>query len=479
MSATFAVETGRTRVRFGIVAMLFIVTAINYADRATLSIAGPSLSKELGLDSVTMGYLFSAFGWSYVIAQLPGGWLLDRFGSKIVYAASIFFWSVFTILQGGVTFVAATATAAVVMLFALRLLVGLAEAPSFPANGRIVAAWFPANERGTASAVFNSAQYFATVLFAPIMGWIVHSYGWPYVFYFMGALGIIVSMVWLKVIHSPITHPRIGSEELDYIRRGGALVDMDQSKETRGQLLKQTELTLRTSSATQLGMRAEGTVPLPDPHDATERPKWSYIKQLLANRMLLGIYVAQYCITTLTYFFLTWFPVYLVKERGFSILNAGFVAALPAICGFLGGVLGGIISDALLRRGNSLTFSRKAPIVVGMLLSTSMIACNYVDSAAVVVGIMAFAFFGKGLGALGWAVVSDTSPKEIAGLSGSLFNTFGNTAAITTPIVIGYIVGGSGSFNGALIFVAANAVVAVISYLFVVGEIKRVVLSTS
>jgi ACS family glucarate transporter-like MFS transporter len=479
MSATYAVATRRTRVRFGIVAMLFIVTAINYADRATLSIAGPALSKELGIDAVTMGFLFSAFGWSYVLAQLPGGWLLDRFGSKLVYAASIFFWSVFTILQGGVTFVAATAASAVVMLFSLRLLVGLAEAPSFPANGRIVAAWFPANERGTASAIFNSAQYFATVLFAPIMGWIVHNYGWPNVFYFMGALGIIVSIVWSKVIYSPVTHPKIGDEELDYIRRGGALVDMDQSKESRAQMLKQTELTLRTSSAAQLGIRAEGTVPLPDPNNAADRPKWSYIKQLLGNRMLVGVYVAQYCITTLTYFFLTWFPVYLVKERGFSILNAGFVAALPAICGFLGGVLGGIISDALLRRGSSLTFSRKAPIVVGMLLSTSMIACNYVDSAAVVVGIMAFAFFGKGLGALGWAVVSDTSPKEIAGLSGSLFNTFGNTAAITTPIVIGYIVGGSGSFNGALIFVAANAVVAVISYLFVVGEIKRVVLTTA
>jgi len=456
--------------------MLFLVTAINYADRATLSIAGPALSKELGLGAVTMGYLFSAFGWSYVIAQLPGGWLLDRFGSKVVYSASIFLWSVFTIMQGGVTFIAATAGSAIVMLFALRLLVGLAEAPSFPANGRIVAAWFPANERGTASAVFNSAQYFATVLFAPIMGWIVHSYGWPYVFFFMGGLGMIVSFIWMKVIYSPVTHPRIGREEFEYIRNGGALVDMDQSKETRAQLLKQTELTLETSSAAELGVRAEGTVPLPDPDNPVEKPKWSYIRQLLGNRMLLGIYVAQYCITTLTYFFLTWFPVYLVKQRGFSILDAGFVAALPAICGFLGGVLGGIISDTLLRRGHSLTFSRKVVIVVGMLLSTSMIACNYVDSAAVVVGIMAFAFFGKGLGALGWAVVSDTSPKEIAGLSGSLFNTFGNTAAITTPIVIGYIVGGSGSFDGALVFVAANAVVAVCCYLFVVGEIKRVVL---
>jgi len=462
MAATFAVavEGKRTRVRFGIVAMLFVVTAVNYADRATLSIAGPSLSKELGLDSVTMGYLFSAFGWSYVAAQLPGGWALDRFGSKIVYFFSVFFWSIFTVLQGGVSFVTATAGSAVVLLFALRLLVGLAEAPSFPANGRIVAAWFPANERGTASAVFNSAQYFATVLFAPIMGWIVHTYSWHYVFFFMGTVGIVVAFVWLKVVYSPSTHPKIGPSELTYLREGGALVDMDQSKER----------------PVVQGVGATAEISIAMTKAEAQKPKWSYIKQLLSSRMLLGVYIAQYCITTLTYFFLTWFPVYLVKERGMSILNAGFIAALPAICGFIGGVLGGIVSDHLLRSGKSLTFSRKAPIVVGMLLSTSMIACNYVDSSAVVVAVMAFAFFGKGLGALGWAVVSDTSPKQIAGLSGSLFNTFGNTAAITTPIVIGYIVGGTGSFNGALIFVAANAVVAVACYLFVVGEIKRLVL---
>jgi ACS family glucarate transporter-like MFS transporter len=430
-----------------IVAMLFLVTAINYADRATLSIAGTSLSRELGLDAVTMGYAFSAFGWSYVAAQLPGGWLLDRFGSKRVYFFSILLWSLFTIAQGGISFLTATVGTAVVTLFSLRLLVGVAEAPSFPANGRIVAAWFPANERGTASAVFNSAQYFATVLFAPLMGWITHVYGWPSVFYTMGAIGIAASALWLKVVHDPKDHPTANAAELAYIEQGGGLVQMDQPAHTMsGTFIDQT-------------------------------PKWSYIRQLLANRMLLGIYVSQYCITTLTYFFLTWFPVYLVRERHMSILNAGFVAAIPAICGFVGGVLGGLISDAILRSGRSLTFARKVPIVVGMLLSTSMVACNYVDSSTIIVAIMAFAFFGKGMGALGWAVVSDTSPKEIAGLSGALFNTFGNTAAITTPIVIGYLIKGTGSFAAALVFVAANALVAVLVYLFVVGDIRRFVLA--
>lgn len=160
-----------------------------------------------------------------------------------------------------------------------------------------------------------------------------------------------------------------------------------------------------------------------------------------------------------------------------SILKAGFIASLPALMGFLGGVLGGIISDYLLRRGHSLTFARKLPIVCGLLLSTTMVFCNYVDAEWMVVGFMTLAFFGKGLGALGWAVVADTSPKQIAGLSGGLFNTFGNLASITTPIVIGYLISATGSFKWALVFVGANALVAVLSYLFIVGRIERVELS--
>jgi MFS transporter, ACS family, glucarate transporter len=140
--------------------------------------AGPYAAappKDLGFSPVHIGFIFSAFGWSYVIGQILGGWLLDRFDSKIVYFFSIFIWSLFTILQGGVWIVGTVA--AVYALFALRFMVGFAESPAFPANSRIVAAWFPANERGTASAIFNSAQYFATVLFAPIMGWITVTYG--------------------------------------------------------------------------------------------------------------------------------------------------------------------------------------------------------------------------------------------------------------------------------------------------------------
>jgi ACS family glucarate transporter-like MFS transporter len=114
-----------------------------------------------------------------------------------------------------------------------------------------------------------------------------------------------------------------------------------------------------------------------------------------------------------------------------------------------------------------------------MLMSMSIVLCNYVNGQALIIGLMAFAFFGKGIGALGWAVVSDTSPKEMAGVSGALFNTFGNLSSITTPIIIGYILAATGSFYNALIFVGLNALAAVISYLFVVGKIERVQLNAS
>jgi len=425
--------------RYLILLMLFIVTTVNYADRATLSIAGSSIQDELGISSIQMGFIFSAFGWAYVLGQIPGGWLLDRFGSKLVYGISILTWSIFTMLQGFIGWV--PVAMAVTTLFVLRFLVGLAESPSFPGNSRIVAAWFPTKERGTAAAIFNSAQYFATVAFAPLMGWLVHAWGWQHVFLVMGAVGIVVAIVWKFVIHSPRQHPRLSAQELAYIADNGGLVDMD--------------------TASKASNKVKGA-------------QWYYVKQLLGSRMLMGVYIGQYCITTLTYFFLTWFPVYLVKQRGMSILEAGFVASLPALCGFAGGVLGGFISDFLLRRGFSLTAARKIPIVGGMLLSVTIIGCNYVSAEWMVIGLMALAFFGKGIGALGWAVVADTSPKEIAGLSGGLFNTFGNTAGITTPIVIGYIVASTGSFEWALVFVGISALIAVVSYLFVVGQIKRV-----
>ncbi len=422
--------------RYYILLIIFIVTAINYADRATLSIAGTEVAKELQLSAISMGYIFSAFGWAYLLMQIPGGWLLDRYGSKKVYTYSLFFWSLFTFLQGFVDMV--PLAWAGVSMFLMRFMLGFSEAPSFPANARIVAAWFPTKERGTASAIFNSAQYFSLAIFSPLLGWLTFAWGWEHVFTVMGAIGFVLTIMWVKFIHNPTDHPKMSAAELEFIKKGGAVVDMDHKKTT-------------TDSG----------------------PKLHYIKQMLTNRMMLGVFFGQYFINTITWFFLTWFPIYLVQEKGMSILKVGMVASIPALCGFAGGVLGGVFSDSLIKRGHSLTLARKLPIVLGMLLASTIILCNYTDNNVLVIALMALAFFGKGFGALGWPVISDTAPKEIVGLCGGVFNVFGNVASIVTPLVIGYLVSELHSFNAALLFVGCSALMAMVCYLFVVGDIKR------
>jgi ACS family glucarate transporter-like MFS transporter/ACS family D-galactonate transporter-like MFS transporter len=439
-TASSANVAKRTKVRYAILLLIFVITTFNYADRATLSVTGSAMRAEFGFDAIRMGYIFSAFSWAYVLSQLPAGWLLDRFGARRVYAASIFFWSLFTLLQSSIGLLG-SAAAAVTGLFLLRFAMGAAESPAFPANAKVVASWFPTKERGTASAIFNSAQYFAAVVFTPLMAWLTHAFGWHMVYVVMGVAGLLLALTWLKVMKHPADHPGVSAAELEYIEQGGGVVSGQHNA--------------RRESVEKAG-------------------GWSLVRQLLGNRMLVGVYLAQYCINVLTYFFLTWFPIYLVQARGMTILQAGLVASLPAICGFSGGVLGGILSDSLIRRGHSLTVARKVPIVGGMLLSVSIIGCNYVSTDWVVVALMSLAFFGKGIGALGWAVVADTSPKEALGLSGAIFNMFGNVAGIVTPIVIGYLVAKSGSFNGALVFVGANALLTVFSYLVIVKDIKRV-----
>lgn len=439
ISAGEAPTLRKTRVRWLIAVVLFLITVINYADHVVISLAGPIMAKELDFDSVTLGYVFSAFGWSYAVAQIPGGWFLDRFGSKLVYASCIFIWSLLTWMTGAIGFF--SGFAAVASLFSLRFLIGIFKAPVFPANSRIVASWFPASERATASAIFSSAQYAATVFFAPLIGWLIRDFGWQSVYVLMGALGMAFLLVWRKLIHDPKDHPLTNAAELAFIEQGGALVNMDQDRKN--------------------GNRAKGQT-------------LAHIKQLLTNRMMVGIYLGQYFTNALTYFYITWFPVYLVREKHMSILKAGFVSVIPALCGFAGGLLGGVISDAMLRRGFSLTVARKTPIVIGMLLSMTMIACNYIDAEAAVIFFLALSYFGKGVGAQGWALNADTAPRQIAGLSGGLFNTCGNISSITTPIAIGYIVQTTGSFNGALLWVGLHGLAAIAVYLLLVGEVKRV-----
>ncbi|MFF7395638.1 MFS transporter [Achromobacter sp. NPDC008082] len=435
----------RARQRYLILALITIVLAFSTGDRATLSVAGSGMSKELGLTPVQMGWLFSSFAWAYVLAHIPAGWLVDKLGAKRTVLGGLVLWSACTMFMGAAGWFASAFAA----LLVLRFLLGTFEAPVGPASGRVIAAWFPSQERGVAGAIFNSAQYLSLALFTPLMGWLDHQFGWEHVFSVMGALGLLLALLWWRTYQVPSEHPKLTAEELELMRSGGALVDLP----------------------------ARGTEPSDDaktPADGDgSAPAAPNLLDLFRSRMLSGIFLAQYCITAITWFFVSWFPTYLVKERGMSILTAGFVASLPAIAGCVGGVLTGFVSDWLLKRTQSLTIARKVPITIGLLLSSVMIGCNYVDTDWIVVALMSLAFFGKGFGSLGWTVVADTAPRSMIGLTGGVFNAIGNTAGITTPVVIGYILATTGSFHQALVFVGLHGVVAVASYWLLVGRIER------
>lgn len=433
-------KAGHTR--FIALALITIVLALSTGDRATLSIAGPHMARSLGIDPVGMGWLFSSFAWAYVLGQLPAGWLADRLGAKMAVLIGLVLWSLCTFLMAG----AGWTPAPFLVLLVLRFMLGLFETPVGPGAARVIASWFPSAERGVAGAIFNSAQYLSLVIFTPVMGWLDHQYGWEHIFAVMGGLGLLLAAIWAFTYEAPAQHKTVSRAELAYIEAGGALVGLGAAP-TRG-------------SAT------------------IAKPGFTSALALFRSRMLVGIFIAQYCITAITWFFVSWFPSYLVKGRGFTILEAGFIAALPAVCGCIGGVSTGFFSDWLLVRTGSLTMARKIPITIGLAASALMIGCNYTDSGTLVIVLMSLAFFGKGFGSLGWTVVADTAPAEIIGITGGVFNALGNIAGIVTPVVIGYILAGTGSFNGALVYVGVHGLVAILSYWIIVGPIRRLDLAS-
>lgn len=432
----------KTKVRIWILMLILFLSTVAYADRSILSMSGSGIKQQFGLSAVQLGYILSAFSWAYVVGQIPGGLILDRFGTKKVYGVTLALWSLSTFVMGFVGEFGVGATGAVTVFFLLRLALGLIEAPSFPANARVAAMWFPKSERGRASSLFASSQYFAVGIFSPLSGWLVSKFGWPWPFFVLGGIGFVAFFVWQWAMNTPRNHPSVSAAELDHIISGGGLVDVDDQHE----LANKTRLT------------------------------WPLVRALLTNRMLWCAYLGQYCAVALSYFFITWFPIYLVQARGMSILNAGFATVAPSLFGFLGGISGGIISDWLIKRGWSVSWARKTPYIVGMLVAAMLVLAATADTNVAVIALMSLAFYGKGVaaGAGTWAVVSDTAPKEAIGLAGSIFNCFGNIAGIVTPIVFGYIVAATGGYSAGLYFVGAHCIVAAFFFLFVMGKIERV-----
>lgn len=422
----------RTRVRYGMLALVFINVVINYLDRSNLSVAATDLSGELTLSSVQLGLIFSAFGWTYAALQIPGGLLADRIGPRILYALCLVTWSLATIAQGLAKGFAS--------LFAFRLATGAFEAPSYPINNRIVTSWFPDHERASAIALYVSGQFIGLAFLTPALVFLQHYTGWRGLFIVTGLVGLGWGLIWYFFYRDPLEHSQVNKAELDYIEKGGGVLG-------RKELSNKTNLAWRTGD-------------------------W---KQIFRNRTLWGIYIGQFCVNATLWFFLTWFPTYLVQYRGLSFLKTGFLASIPFLSACAGLLLSGFVSDYLIRKGKSVSVARKTPIIFGLLLSGCIVSANYTDDTTLVIFFMSLAFFGAGLALISWVFVSILSPKHLIGLTGGVFNFMGNLASIVVPIVIGYLAS-DGNFKPALVFVGALGLVGACSYIFIVGKIERATL---
>jgi ACS family D-galactonate transporter-like MFS transporter len=416
-----------TRTRFVVLALLAVGTMINYLDRTVLGIAAPGIAQEFSLSAVVMGVVFSAFSWTYAAAQIPGGIFLDRFGSRLTYFLSVSVWSLFTLLHGFAN--------GLYSLLTFRFGLGLSEAPCFPTNSRVVATWFPQRERARATGVYTVGEYLGLACFAPLLFWIMSTFGWRAVFIVVGAAGIVFAFVWWMMYREPRESTAVNHAELEYIAAGG-------------------------------GLEAPGS------REATAF-SWARVRSLLRFRQIWGACLGQFGGNSTLVFFLTWFPAYLATERHMGWIKVGFFAVMPFAAAAVGVMFGGWASDALLKRTGSANIARKLPIIAGLLGASTIITANYVDSDVAVIAILSAAFFAQGMTGLGWALISDIAPKNLMGLTGGIFNFAANLAGIITPLVIGFIVAATGSFFHALAYVGAVALIGALSYIFILGDVKR------
>ncbi|GAA5228420.1 MFS transporter [Paeniglutamicibacter antarcticus] len=420
-----------TKVRYVVAFMLFLTVVINYLDRSNLSVAAPLIAEEFGLDTAQQGFLLSAFGWTYAAMQLPGGWLVDRVPPRLLYPICLVLWSLATIFMG--------MAGSFVALIVLRMAVGAFEAPAYPINNKVVTAWFPEKERATAIGFYTSGQFIGLALLTPVLIWLQHVMSWHWVFVATGAVGIVWGLIWYLFYRNPVDSKRANAAEIEYIREGGGLVDLGSTETTE----KKPKLS-KTDFALVLG-----------------------------RRKLWGIYIGQFCLTSTLWFFLTWFPTYLVNYRQMDYIQTGFLTSLPFIAALVGVLISGVLSDTLLKRGMTLGASRKLPIITGLLLSMSMIGAIFTDSTALVIMFMSIAFFGNGLASITWSLVSALAPARLIGLTGGMFNFIGNLSSIATPIVIGMLVTKT-DFGPAFIYMTVVAAAGIVSYIALVGKVERV-----
>lgn len=421
-----------SKIRYRILFIVFLITALSFADRATVSIAGDAISEDFQIDGIVLGYIFSAFSVTYVIAQIPGGILVDKFGPKRIHMILMAIWTVLLLSHGITPWLPITVMATVFII--LRALTGLVSAPMFSVNSRVVAEWFPVKERAFATSIYTSAQYLAIVLFAPLFGFISMKYDWSIIFWIMAIVMGLILIIWIRYFKLPTEHPK--------------------TSETERLLLQQNNVVQREEKKIFVFDRQP-------------------VRQLLTNQMTIGIYIGQYCSAVINYFFMTWFPIYLIFTFNVSIYQTSIYMIFPALGAFVGSLMAGYISDQLLRKGYSHTFSRKLPITIGLIASSLIISLLWIQSVVLAVICITIVLWGRGFSGLGWTLVTETVSKQFIGIHSGIFNTFSNLSGITTPIVIGFLFEMQQNFNGAILFIGVHCLLAIASYHLLVRDIRE------
>jgi sugar phosphate permease len=428
---TEAIKRPKGNVRWIIVGLAFLGTAVVYIDRANLSAAVPSIQEEYGLSSTEIGLILSGFFWTYAIAQLFAGWFVDKVGVRRGYTIAAILWSIFT---------AATALGRnFASLLGLRFLLGIGEAPAYPSNVKAVREWMPKRERGLATAFFDSGSRVGTALSLPIVVLVISLTNWQFSFVVTGALGVIWAVVWYAFYRSPQKHKMVSPEELAYIEEG---------------------------------QETEQEAP-----EKRDRIRWV---DLLRFRAVWGMMLGNFCIAFVIYWFVTWFPTYLIDSRGFTLPSLGLFGSIPALVAVILGWLGGYVADVLIRRGWSPTRARKTCIIGGLAVSTCILISLWTDSAAIAIALMSLSYGALTFAnASVWLLPGELAPTvgHVGSLAG-LMNFAGAGAGILVSIAVGALLDlTGGSFIAPLIMTAGFLVLGILAFAFIIKRVEPLKLS--
>ncbi|MHA6895994.1 MFS transporter [Ralstonia pseudosolanacearum] len=416
----------RSKVRWLVAGLMWAAIAINYIDRTVLSAAAPHIQKEFHLSAVEMGIVMSAFFWSYALLQLPAGILADRFGQKKVLGFAVLWWSLATAVTGLAT--------GFKSLVGLRVALGVGEAGAYPSNAGITSRWFPKQERATVAAIFDSGSKLGSAIALPLIAWLLMTFDWKITFTVAGSLGIVWCVAWALVFRdSPAAHEGVNAAELAHIQKG-----------------------------------------LP-PARGADAPTMPWTK-LLTHRNVWAMCIGFFMINYNSYFFITWLPTYLVKERGMGLMEMGFMASLPLFVSMFVEVFAGWASDRVYASGKlSLTATRKLFLVIGLVMASSIGLAAFAQSAMVAVILLCIAKSGTTVAASQvWALPADVAPGNTVSMVAGLQNSVSNMGGVVGPIITGAIVSATGSFIPALVFSAALIGLAILNYLFLLGKVEPI-----